>query len=545
MSVNSFSSFFQSNKFLITILLFSALTKLALIWPDVIPFSFDHGKDSLAILYMIETLSPKLIGPWTSIPGLYFGPGWYYLLAPGYILMGGNPISGVIVMIGLNLLTIYLAFRYFGWLEALMFATSAAFINLSTSAWNPFPMPLLMLIILINLRKKYVTILNLSVIALAVSFSFHFSSAYAIFYLVMIPLVLLVKYRKQLSLFPVTHVDHIDLATKEKTKLTSQSLSNRFQTILHSRRLSLVYLLIPLAAFVIPFTPQIVFELRHDFVQTNGVIQYLQNPPDNQPKTPIMGVVAVTWGELLSAFSPSFSFGSFGSLLLLLTLLLIAWGGYRLVRAGKPIRFLLETVVFVGIPVIGFSFLHFNVWYTYAMLSLVVVFVAQFIRQLSKEVLVVFVILLLVGPISKVIYSYQFERPVLSQMRTFLPVKLEAIELIREKADGQPFASYHYVPDIYDFSYQYLYISQAMDGQPLPVEFSYLKDVTPYILEKEELIAGLPVMEGDPEHIFFIVEKPENDAFLNAWWQQQRYGEIIDEIPLSDTVTVYQATPEN
>ena len=139
---------------IIFLIIFSLFTKSILIIPNNIPFSFDHGKDSIAILHMVKTFSPKLIGPWTSIPGLFFGPAWYYLLGPVYFLTNGNPVSAVFTMIALNLVTIYLAYKHFGKLEAVVFATADAFIILSTSAWNPFPAPLLMLIILIILKKK-------------------------------------------------------------------------------------------------------------------------------------------------------------------------------------------------------------------------------------------------------------------------------------------------------------------------------------------------------------------------------------------------------
>ncbi len=71
---------------LIAITLFILATRLPLVLPNTIPFSFDHGKDSVAVLHMVKEPSIKFIGPWTSIPGLYFGPGWYYLLAPSFLL---------------------------------------------------------------------------------------------------------------------------------------------------------------------------------------------------------------------------------------------------------------------------------------------------------------------------------------------------------------------------------------------------------------------------------------------------------------------------
>ena len=183
----------KKDAFLISILFFSLITKTILVISGTIPFAFDHGKDSIAILHMVKTFSPKLIGPWTSIPGLFFGPAWYYLLGPAFFLTNGNPISAVFIMIALNLLTIYLAYKHFGKLEAIIFATIDAFIMLSTSAWNPFPMPLLMLLILIILKKKKLDFKDFFYLAIIASLAFHFSSAYAFFYLIALPLLIIYR----------------------------------------------------------------------------------------------------------------------------------------------------------------------------------------------------------------------------------------------------------------------------------------------------------------------------------------------------------------
>src|SRR3989344_6959022 len=102
------------------LLAWAAFTRLPLIISGIIPFSFDHGRDSLAVLHLIKTLNPVFIGPWTSIPGLFFGPSWYYLLTPAYFLSQGNPVSAVWLMFFLGLIQIALAYKYFGVYEAIM-----------------------------------------------------------------------------------------------------------------------------------------------------------------------------------------------------------------------------------------------------------------------------------------------------------------------------------------------------------------------------------------------------------------------------------------
>ena len=135
-------------------ILFLAAALRILILSDInMPFAFDHGKDSLATLHMISTWSPKLIGPWTSIPGVFFGPGWYYLIAPGLVLTQGHPIGPVIIMTILVLLQVWLLFRWFGWAESLIGAVGFIWVSISKSAWNPFPMTAVALLFFIIIRK--------------------------------------------------------------------------------------------------------------------------------------------------------------------------------------------------------------------------------------------------------------------------------------------------------------------------------------------------------------------------------------------------------
>ena len=128
----------------------------------------------------------KLIGPWTSIPGLYFGPAWYYLLLPAFVLGAWHPLAPVCLMVVLLLLQIYLAWKYLGKEEAIIMATAPIWIMISTSAWNPLPMTLISLVILIILKaikqKHVANLLELFLLFFTASLGFHFSTAFAVLY---------------------------------------------------------------------------------------------------------------------------------------------------------------------------------------------------------------------------------------------------------------------------------------------------------------------------------------------------------------------------
>lgn len=57
-------------------------------------FHFDSARDWLWVREMVASKKPQLVGPWSSLNGVFYGPLTYYLLVPFYIAFDGNPIAG-------------------------------------------------------------------------------------------------------------------------------------------------------------------------------------------------------------------------------------------------------------------------------------------------------------------------------------------------------------------------------------------------------------------------------------------------------------------
>lgn len=515
--INRLKSFFHKfflEKLLLFLLFFVIGTRTPYLLDNAVAFGFDHGKDSLAVLHMILLRSPKLIGPWTSIPGLYFGPGWYYLLAPAYFLTGLNPVSAVYVMILLLLIQVFLAYKFFGKIYAIIITSAPFWLIISTSAWNPFPMPLLTLVILIVLdlvkKDKRLSLKRTAVLGIASSLGFHFSTAYAIFYPVAI-LGILFFLKPKVSI---------------KTVLSG------------------------IAGFIMPFIPQILFELRHDFIQTKGVVNFLFNKEAIQTGSlNFFSVFKATVGELSLGFIPELKgFESpltKGLILSILFFIAISsfWTTIKKQSLKQSIYYFLLIIFFILIPCVGFSFLHFNVWYTYAMLPVIVLIVVKIINSSPTFLKIIYCLLLLLTPVFALFNYYEIQKDTYLSSRAFLPVKQQALSIIRQKSNSEPFASFHFVPDIYDFSYQYLYFMQAHQGYTLPSEFAYKPDAVAYIVQKEELLKYFNYHPEKPQRIFFVVEKTGNPQRLAEWWDDQQYSEIVEEVNVSEELVVYVAKP--
>jgi hypothetical protein len=157
--------------------------------------------------------------------------------------------------------------------------------------------------------------------------------------------------------------------------------------------------------------------------------------------------------------------------------------------------------------------------------------------------------------------SYQFyttDRQALAQKRDFLPAKLQALRYVRKAVGQRSFASYHYVPAVYDFSYQYLYFWQALQGLDLPQEFAYKPGENAYVKQKQALLSYFYSKQPSAfnkqqkpgekssavEIIAFIVEEPIRQDDLDHWWQEQSYQKIITTQEITSDITVYLATPK-
>ncbi len=158
-------------------------------------FTTDQANDAVHIR---EILNGHLLfkGPETSMPGVFAGPLWYYFVAIGYALFGGDPFGGVFMVVVLSTLTtgyiIYELRREIGERWALFIGLLLQgfwfFYDFSRYAFNPFPLGLLsVLYIFLTIRflqkskKHYFLSLiliflmfNCAVAAAVVFLGFHF-----------------------------------------------------------------------------------------------------------------------------------------------------------------------------------------------------------------------------------------------------------------------------------------------------------------------------------------------------------------------------------
>ena len=78
--------------FLILVLIALVVIMSSYLWYDDVLIHTDVARDLLVVREMVENKQITLIGPRSSIPGVFHGPLWYYIYLIPFILTHGNPV---------------------------------------------------------------------------------------------------------------------------------------------------------------------------------------------------------------------------------------------------------------------------------------------------------------------------------------------------------------------------------------------------------------------------------------------------------------------
>ena len=182
---------------------------------QLIGFYYDQGRDALVIWRLINEGKPFLIGPVTGLSGIFLGPLYYYIIAPFYLLGGGNPVVPAVFLAFLTTLALVIVY-YLGWkfhsrATGLIAVTIGAFSYYIVLAgrWLSNPTSILLTSVILlwmmwrvldgnkkDFRDKKGFVIEWIIIALLVGISLQFEAASAIFYIPMIVVFLLWQRRK-------------------------------------------------------------------------------------------------------------------------------------------------------------------------------------------------------------------------------------------------------------------------------------------------------------------------------------------------------------
>lgn len=199
-------------------------------------FDWDQADDAEKVLYMIENKKPLLIGPRVSNNnGFFVGPYHYYYLLPFFILTKGDPIAGAYAVALINLLTaitFFLIVRKLFNFKIAIIGTLITIICSECNCWNAMYAPLISIITFyicyqtINKKKS-------PTFPIAMLFAGFISNIHLV----------------PVSLVPIIIFSYV---FAKKIKIKDIFLGS--------------------ILFCLPFIPLIIFDFRHEFLNTNKLL---------------------------------------------------------------------------------------------------------------------------------------------------------------------------------------------------------------------------------------------------------------------------------
>ena len=282
-------------------------------------FIYDQGRDAIKLFNMVAG-DLTLVGPTSGLAGFFLGPLWYYIGLPGFILSNGSPYGISLWYIFLACLSVpvmaliskKLFANSYKWqlITFCLLAFLPASVNGSIFIWNPLLAIPLIAGTIYSLLQARQSRLFLFYAFLLLGFTLHAEFAYAVF---IIPVVFLSV--------PVIR-----------------------------KKLSILDYLISGFALLITFVPQILFEIKNNFIMTKSLSGAILSDESNISFVKLLSQrpsqLLVSTSDLLFGNSTS------AMLITILFLLIIIYGCYRSIK-NKSSEWQIISLITVA-PYIGF-----------------------------------------------------------------------------------------------------------------------------------------------------------------------------------------------
>jgi 4-amino-4-deoxy-L-arabinose transferase-like glycosyltransferase len=467
---------------------------------DLLRFYYDQGRDALVIWKLWHEGKLFLVGPITGLKGIYLGPFYYYLIAPFYLLGGGNPIYPAVFLAFLSIVAILVLFilgKKMHSVKAGLFAATIASFSyyiFTHSRWlsNPNPVLLTSVVFLwslweiVNHSSKYWWL----VAFLTVGLSLQFESASAVFYL---PMILI------FGLWSILR----------------QSFGGRSKSTLDMKMILLSF-----GVFFLTLIPQIAFNFRHDNILFDNFKRVLIE--EESFRAPLPDVISARldyfWGVFSSKIFPGWHI--YAKLFTILSTIVIL--------SSKKFRqnVLPLFLIFLGVPMLGFTFFQGNYGniYDYYMAGYYLPMILLFSIGLGilwktnlGKIAVIFFFYLFFTLNGVLVKNYLFAtwktRPIA------LEDQLQAVYWVFESAKTRgDFNIDVYVPPVIPYAYDYLFLWQATRRCG--------SDLCGIVEEQVPLLYTL--YEEDPPH-------PQR---LEVWLERQRGTGVVEEEAVFGRITV-------
>lgn len=459
-----------------------------------VPYTYDQGRDFLKAEEIGRYHNLTFIGPTTGIMGVYHGAWWYYLLTVPYLLFNGWPTGFYIFMLVLSIVGNLLFFLFlnkeFNFKTALLFlavvSISPYFVPLAFFPSNNIiaPYAVLMLIASVYYLFKLKKPVWLLPVTLSLGFIFEFEVSFGLF---IIPVVLIL-----LLVFPDTR----------KILLTLRGA------------------VFAAAGLLIPLLPRILFEIKHQFMQTKTLLGFFLQPKLHNPK-PYLAVLSDRTDLFWNYFKGLF----YGYSPIIATVILMLTVFFLIEFRNRKVHFHTALFVIVSIVLLFISSLAYkdNFWSNYyegiQYFFLFVVLAGFYLFSLKKTN---FLYSYLIVAVFFILAAIAFRQDILSAgkntMVGFKPIDV-TVKHVYKQAAGRDFCLRIYTPPVVPYTYDYLLSFYGRVGGLKQPQKDFVGNRCFYIVESDSY--GFRVdswrKQNIPEGAKKIYSRLINDISVELW----------------------------
>lgn len=451
---------------------------------NTLGFYYDQGRDALAIWNLWHKADFFLLGPTTGIAGIFRAPYYYYLIAPSYLIGGGNPVWPSVFLSFTTVVASFLAFllgrKIHSDAAGIIVAVFASFsFNMvMASRWLSNPTPMLLLSMLLVLFMLFVAEGKKKAwygISLVLGLSlFSFGSASEVFYFVAVAIFAFFQ-RKNLP----------------------------------SKR----QFLISMGLFFITIVPLIIFDLKNDFLITSNIKKFFVE--DKSFRLVTWNMVADKIDFYKQVFGKLIFHGRWPKEMFFfgVVLSLIVFYFHKLIRL-KGVKILL---LLLGSMMIGLIFFQGNQgnFYDYYLTGYYLIFLTLFSiglgeiwkkKLLGKVLILFFMYLFLVNNFD--FLQYKITDKVDSPGSIALKTELQAVDWVKKDSENKEFNIDVYVPPVISYSYDYLFLWKG-------------------VVQSETLVPLLYTLyEGEPKESERLTEWLDRQETIGEVVENTRFGGV-------------------
>jgi len=487
--------FKKENLIFLLILIIGSILRLEGVFTNSFAFTYDVGRDMLSLWDIAYNHKLSLIGPTTGIPGVFYGPWWYLILLPFFVVFKGSPQGIALTMSLFGIASISLSFyigkrignSFLGISMALLAAISPVMVSLSSQIWNPNIAPLLVLLILLVLRNIYLL-----------------KDKTKPYYFFLLGFLLVLNIDIEILwgiLFLIGVVLSILIILKRKIKLKQ--------------------ILLFLAGGVLVLLPRIIFELRHNFLMSKSFFSFFgkETMEDKLDLYHFLENRVLTYlDQFTNTFLPT---KGYIELFLLVFIIVVILLFYK--KASRLIKdFILTSIIILLVFFIGTLIFSHALWPHY-FVGLPIIYILLLSISLyllfknTKGYFISILILITLFVINFISFSFvkNFQKPLWEGDASVYRNQLAVVDYIYNDVKKEDFKYELYTPPVFDNTYQYLFKW-------------YGEKKYGYVPAKK---AGI---------MYLIIEPDVGYPDRPRWWLEAREkdGEIVDVKTLKGGVVV-------